>query len=110
MRLKIRRHLFWLCTKSSDLIFQSIQSAGNYVAEEMMEMKEKGGYEEGFFEGLAKIERTRDDKFTVTTVTNEMWKFATLRLWELNDEIKEKQKKVDERIVAYKKEKELKSQ
>lgn len=98
MSLKIGRHVFWLCTKSSDLIFRTIESAGDYAGETMLEMMGKGTWEEGFIEGLAKVERTRDDKFTVTTVTNEMWKVATLRLWALNDEHKKKHKKVEERI------------
>jgi len=90
MDLKIGRDVFWLCTKSSDLLFRSIENAGNYVAETMMEMKEKGEYEEGFFEGLAKVERTRDDKFTVTDVSEEMWRQATITTWkETNDKLTE---------------------
>jgi len=107
MSFKIRRNVFWLCTKSNDLLFRDIESAGKYVAEEMMQMRKKETYEEGFFEGLAKVERTRDDKFTVTTVTEEMWRHSFTIFAELNKESKDKLKKVEERIAAYKKEQEL---
>lgn len=87
MSLKIGRDLFWLCTKSSDLIFRSVESAGNYVAETMLEMMEKGEWEEDFFDGLVKVER-RNDKFTVTTVSEGMFRFATLKVWEIDRENK----------------------
>jgi len=94
LSLKIGRHIFWLCTKSSDILFRDIESAGKYAAETMLEMMEKDEWEEGFFKGLAKVERTGDDKFTVTTVSEKMWQIATLKLWELNKESKEKYEKL----------------
>ncbi len=80
MSFKIGRDLFWLGTKSQDIIFRSIEDAAHYVVDVMTEMRSKDEWDQDYFSRLAKMERRGED-FTVTDVTNEMWRQATIIMW-----------------------------
>jgi len=100
MSLDIGRSLYWLCTKRRDLVFRNIRAAAEYVAETMPRMMTEDTWEDGFIEGLAKIER-RDDRFLVTTVSEEMFKQATLIIWSKKEDTL---KKLEETKMAVVKE------
>lgn len=98
MSLKIGRHAFWLCTKQGDIIFRSIESAGDYVAKAMVEMSLKDEWNQDFFIGLARVER-RNDKFAVTDVSEEMWRYATIITWKEQQEAKKELDTVKMEVV-----------
>ena len=93
MSLKIGQHAFWLSTKSGNIVFRSLEVAANYVAEAMIKTRM-----DGFFEKLTKIERRGTDWF-VTTVTEEMWRQATIILWREENKAKKELDEVKMRVV-----------
>ncbi len=80
MSFKIGRELFWLSTKSRDIIFRNIEDAVRYVVDVVTEMRSKDEWDEDYFGRLAKLERRTDD-FSVTDMTNAMWREICILTW-----------------------------
>ena len=80
MSIPINRHLFWLTTMGGDRMFTHLQTAAEFIAEEMIRKRETNTWQENYIQSLHKITK-RGDSWGVTDVSEEMFKQATIILW-----------------------------
>ncbi len=80
MSLKIGRDVFWLCTKSGDIIFRRLEDAVKHVSDALTEMSATGETDTEFFGDLFKLERRGED-FKLSQHTNAMWREITILMW-----------------------------